>query len=54
MEQLLQEGTVYNIKFANTARKRVGLAEIEKNDKAVEELNILADKIGLERGKCSN
>lgn len=51
MEQLLQEGTVYNIKFSNAARKRAGLTEIEKNEKAVEELNVLAEKTGLERGK---
>lgn len=54
IEQLLQEGTVYNIKFTNMARKRAGLQEIENNGKSVQELNILAEKTGLERRKTNN
>jgi len=49
VEQLLQESTVYSIKFANMIRKRAGLKEVKKNEKAVKELNVLAEKTGLER-----
>ncbi|MBC8390458.1 MAG: hypothetical protein H8E13_20730 [Actinobacteria bacterium] len=49
VEQLLQESTVYSIKFANMIRKRAGLKEVKKNEKAVKELNVLAEKAGLER-----
>lgn len=47
VEQLLREATVYGLRFANSARKRAGLEEIKKNEKAVKELNILAKKTGL-------
>jgi len=47
VKQLLQEGTVYSIKFTNMARKRVGLKEVKKNENAVKELNVLAEKAGL-------
>jgi hypothetical protein len=30
-------------------RKRAGLKEVKKNEKAVKELNVLAEKAGLER-----
>lgn len=53
VEQLLQEGTVYGIKFANLARKRVGLKALEMNEKLVKELNVLAEKTGLERKEVS-
>ncbi len=53
VEQLLQEGTVYSLKFTNLARKRAGLKEIEKNEKSIEELNILAQKTGLEKKEVS-
>lgn len=49
VEQLLQEAIVYNIKFANLARKRAGLKDLAKNENAVRELNVLAKKAGLER-----
>ncbi len=47
VEQLLQESTVYGIKFANMARKRVGLKELTKNEKTSKELHIIARKTGL-------
>ncbi len=53
VEQLLQEGTVYGIRFANSARKRIGLKELEKNEKSVEELNKLAEQTGLEKREVS-
>lgn len=49
VKQLLQEGTVYSLKLTNMSRKRAGLKEVKKNEKAVKELNILAEKVGLER-----
>jgi len=56
VEQLLSESTVYGIKFANMARKRAGLKELVKNEKASKELNIIARKAGLvqeeEKEKC--
>lgn len=53
VEQLLQEGTVYGIRFANSARKRIGLKELEKNEKSVEELKKLAEQTGLEKREVS-
>ena len=49
VKQLLQEGTVYSLKLTNMSRKRAGVNEVRKNEKAVKELNILAEKVGLER-----
>jgi len=49
VKQLLQEGTVYSLKLTNMTRKRAGLKEVKKNEKAVKELNVLAEKVGLER-----
>jgi len=49
VKQLLQEGTVYSLKLTNMSRKRAGLKEVKKNEKAVKELNVLAEKVGLER-----
>ncbi|HOF03360.1 MAG TPA: hypothetical protein PLT58_05335 [Atribacterota bacterium] len=49
IEQLLAEGTVYGIKFSNLTRKRAGLKDIEKNEKSVKELNLLAEKTGLQK-----
>ncbi len=49
VKQLLQEGTVYSLKLTNISRKRAGVNEVRKNEKAVKELNILAEKVGLER-----
>ncbi|MDD3656859.1 MAG: hypothetical protein PHI72_08905 [Atribacterota bacterium] len=49
VDQLLQEGTVYGIKFTNLARKRAGLKDMEKNKKSVQEINILAEKTGLKK-----
>ncbi|MDD4362788.1 MAG: hypothetical protein PHD33_01065 [Atribacterota bacterium] len=53
IEQLLLETTVYGIKFANMARKRAGLKELTQNEKASEELKVIAKKTGLlqEEGK---
>ena len=53
VEQLLQEGTAYALKFTNLARKRAGLKEIEKNDKSVGEINKLAEKTGLRKKEDS-
>ena len=47
VEQLLLESTVYGLKFANMTRKRAGLKELVKNEKASKELNIIARKTGL-------
>ncbi len=49
VKQLLQEGTVYSLKLTNMTRKRAGVKEVKKNEKAVKELNVLAEKVGLER-----
>lgn len=49
IEQLLQEATVFSMKFANLARKRAGLKEMSKNEIAIKELNVLAEKAGLEK-----
>lgn len=49
VKQLLQEGTVYSLKFTNMIRKRAEVKEVKKNEKAVKELNVLAEKVGLER-----
>ncbi len=49
VKQLLQEGTVYSLKLTNMIRKRAGVKEIKKSEKAVKELNVLAEKVGLER-----
>jgi heterodisulfide reductase subunit C len=49
VDQLLQEGTVYGIKFTNLARKRAGLKDMEKNEKSMQEINILAEKTGLKK-----
>ena len=48
-KQLLQEGTVYSLKLTNMTRKRAGVKEVKKSEKAVKELNVLAEKVGLER-----
>jgi len=49
VKQLLQEGTVYSLKLTNMTRKRAGVKEVKKSEKAVKELNVLAEKVGLER-----
>ena len=54
VDQLLQEGTVYALKFTNLARKRAGMKGIEKNEKSVEEINKLAEKTGLKGKRVVN
>ncbi|MDD3641469.1 MAG: 4Fe-4S dicluster domain-containing protein [Atribacterota bacterium] len=54
VEQLLNDNIVYSLKFANMARKRLGLKELVKNEKTNKELKIIAQKTGLlkEEGKA--
>src|SRR5690554_5434282 len=47
VEQLLNDNIVYSLKFANMARKRLGLKELVKNEKTNKELKIIAQKTGL-------